>query len=77
MYYLVGTTLGKLVELSCENVTRKITGIQSTSVISKPDITKHPLIEKCDIFPEYYMHLFSSAYNEYTVISKEYQVRWT
>ena len=37
--------------------------IQSTPVISNPNITKYPLIAKCDI---------SSAYNEYTVISKEY-----
>ena len=25
--------------------------IKSTPVISKPDITKYPLIAKCDIFP--------------------------
>ena len=46
--------------------------VQSTPVISKPDITKYPLIAKCDISPRVQMLLFSSAYNEYTVISKEY-----
>ena len=46
--------------------------IQSTPVISKPDITKYPLIAKCDTSPRVLMHVFSSAYNEYTVISKEY-----
>ena len=46
--------------------------LQSTPVISKPDITKYPLTAKCDIFSRVLNALFSSAYNEYTVISKEY-----
>ena len=57
------------------NYSRKLTQglllVQSTPVISKPDIRKYPLIAKCDISPRV-LNAFSSAYNEYTVISKEY-----
>ena len=46
--------------------------IQSTPVISKPDITKYPLIAKCDTSPGVLNACIFTAYNEYTVISKEY-----
>ena len=44
----------------------------SNPVISKPDIKKFPVIAKCDIYPRVLNASFSSAYNEYKVISKEY-----
>ena len=46
--------------------------VQSTPVISKPDITKYPLIARCDISSRVLNALFSPAYNECAVISKEY-----
>ena len=38
----------------------------------KPDITKYPLIAKCDISPRVLNAFIFIPYNEYTVISKEY-----
>ena len=60
------------VDLVNYKICKSVIAMQSTPVISKPDITKYPLIAKCDIPPRVLNALFSSAYNEYTVISKEY-----
>ena len=46
--------------------------VQSTPVISKPDITKYPLIAKCYSSPRVVNAFIFIPYNENTVISKEY-----
>ena len=45
---------------------------QSTPVISKPDITKYPLIAECYISPRVLNAFILSSSNENTVTSKEY-----